>query len=143
MIVISPLYSHLNPNQLTIVARCDKMFKDVIGIRNHNIHQHTTYTTPRDFIAGAPCCTAPPKVKESMASPRVAQAVALQTQREERGTGPRGERWNATENGGFQSHGGTPIPGWFSTGKANLKWMRTRGKPPFKSPNGLFTDDSP
>ena len=37
------------------------------------------------------------------------------------------KHWSTT--GGFQSHGGTPIAGWFLLGKIPLKWMRTGGTP--------------
>ena len=32
-------------------------------------------------------------------------------------------------NGGFHSHGGTPIAGWFTRKNPDLKWMMTRGTP--------------
>ena len=43
--------------------------------------------------------------------------------------------------GGFHSHGGTPIAGWFVSWKIPMKWMITRGTPIFpETPTGLYSE---
>ena len=37
--------------------------------------------------------------------------------------------WSRLIHNGFQSHGGTPITGWFTTWKIQLDWMMTTGNP--------------
>ena len=37
--------------------------------------------------------------------------------------------------GGFHSHGGTPIAGWFVMEKIPMKWMMTRGTPILGNPH--------
>ena len=52
-------------------------------------------------------------------------------------------RWDNQQirvwHGGFQSHGGTLIAGWFIVGNPIYKWMMTGGNPSFRKPPYIHT----
>ena len=50
---------------------------------------------------------------------------------------------NVKQNGTFQSHGGTPIAGWFVRENPNQKWMMTGGSPISWTPNVDETHGDP